>query len=124
MRSFVTKALLLACVAALLAAFPILAAANPDTFTGEIMDSQCAAMGSHDMMMDKGGMGKGTNPKATCTKECVKAGGKYVLFDAANKKVYQLSDQTKPEKFAGEKVKVTGTLDGETIKVASIAKGS
>ena len=43
-----------------------------------------------------------------------------VLADRANKKVCKLSDQSTPEKFAGEKVKVTGTLDGDTIKVASI----
>jgi Protein of unknown function (DUF5818) len=42
------------------------------------------------------------------------------------KKVYALDDQTKPEQFAGQKVKVTGTLDQttETIHVTSVAPGS
>ncbi len=47
-------------------------------------------------------------------------GSKYVLADTAAKKVYNLSDQEKPKQFAGEKVKVTGTLEGDTIKVTSI----
>jgi hypothetical protein len=53
-------------------------------------------------------------------------GGKYVLYDAASKKVYQLDDQTKPQQFAGQNVKITGTLDesSETIHVTDIAPGS
>jgi len=43
-----------------------------------------------------------------------------VLFDG--KEVYTLSDQRTPEKFAAQKVKVTGTLDAKTrtIQVESI----
>jgi hypothetical protein len=37
-----------------------------------------------------------------------------------NGKVYQLSDQKKPEQFAGQKVKVTGTLKGDMINVTGI----
>jgi hypothetical protein len=55
-----------------------------------------------------------------CTLECVKAGSKYVLADLASGKVYQLSDQKKPEELAGQKVKVTGTLKGDTIGVTAI----
>ena len=64
--------------------------------------------------------------KKMCTAKCVKAGGKYVLYNAAAKKVYALDDQTKPEQFAGQKVKVTGTLDEatETIHITTIAPGS
>ena len=35
-----------------------------------------------------------------------------MLYDG--KEVYTLSDQTTPEKFAGKKVTVTGTLDAKT----------
>lgn len=96
------------------------------TFTGEIMDSQCSAMGSHEEMLKKEGKA-GMDPNALeakkmCTQGCVKMGGKYVLYNAADKTVYELDDQTKPEKFAGEKVKVKGTLDGKIIKVRSISK--
>ncbi|MGH9711833.1 MAG: DUF5818 domain-containing protein [Candidatus Acidiferrales bacterium] len=106
------------------------AAAKDKAFTGEIFDSQCAKAGSHAMMLKKEGMGdKDPNDpmaKAMCTKNCVKMGGKYVLYNAATKKVYQLDDQTKPEQFAGQKVKVTGTLDKatETIHVTNIAPAS
>ena len=99
-----------------------LAAPKSQTFTGEIMDSQSANMGSHDMMMQK----EGIKTAKECTAGCIKMGGKYVLFDAASKTVYQLDDQTKPEKFAGEKVKVKGTLDKDTntIHVTGIQAGS
>jgi len=108
---------------------PAIAAAKDKTFAGEIMDSQCAKNGSHDEMLKKEGMEnmKG-DPKAKqmCTASCVKMGGKYVLFDAASKTVYQLDDQTKPEAFAGQKVNVKGTLDKatKTIHVTSITAGS
>jgi hypothetical protein len=97
-------------------------AAPSKTYTGEIMDSACAAMGSHEGMMK-------SNPKMTakdCTLGCVQHGAKFVLYDAATKTVYQLDEQTKPVQFAGAKVVVTGTLDEatKTIHVASIKAGS
>jgi len=58
---------------------PGLAAAKDKSFSGEIMDSQCAKNGSHEMMLKKEGMGdKDPNDpmvKAMCTKNCVKMGG-------------------------------------------------
>ena len=83
--------------------------AGTKTFVGNISDSMC---GLTHMMPGKS--------DKECTQECVKAGSKYVLADLAAKKVYQLSDQTKPEEFAGQKVKVTGTLKGDTIDVTAI----
>jgi hypothetical protein len=87
-------------------------------FTGEIMDSQCAAMGSHDQMMKP----EGAKDAKECTLKCVQGGGKFVLYDSANKTAYQLDDQEKPKQFAGQKVKVTGTADAasKTIHVESI----
>jgi type 1 fimbria pilin len=92
------------------------------SFKGEIMDSACAKMGSHDMMMKK----EGAKNAKECTLGCVKMGSKYVLFDSASKKVYELDDQTKPEQFAGDKVTVKGTLDKKTntIHVTDIQAGS
>ena len=116
-------------IAACLLVLPSLAAAKDRTFSGEIMDSQCAAAGSHAMMMAKEGMAGKENDamaKAMCTKSCVKMGGKYVLYDAATKTIYQLDDQSKPEQFAGQSVKITGTLDkaSKTIHVTNIEPGS
>ncbi len=106
------------------------AAPKARTFSGEIMDSQCAAMGSHEMMMKKEGMGD-KNPndpmaKKMCTNNCVKMGGKYVLYNGTKKVVYQLDDQTKPEQFAGQKVRVKGTYDKttKTIHVTDIQLAS
>jgi type 1 fimbria pilin len=86
------------------------AAPKARTFSGEIMDSACAKAGSHDAMMKKAGL---TTAKE-CTEACVKNGSKYVLFNKASKKIYELDDQTKPQEFAGDKVKVKGTLDAAT----------
>jgi hypothetical protein len=94
------------------------------------MDRECANNGSHAEMLKTEGMGNKhpSDPiaKKMCATKCTKAGGKYVLYNAAAKKVYALDDQTKPEQFAGQKVKVTGTLDQatETIHVTNIVPGS
>lgn len=103
--------------------------AKDQTFTGEIYDSQCAKNSSHAMMLAKEGMaGKENDPmaKTMCTKNCVKMGGKFVLFDAAKKTTYELDDQQKPADFAGQKVKVKGTYDKatKTIHVTSIEAAS
>jgi len=114
----------------LLLATLVFAAPKPKTeaFTGEIMDSQCAMNGSHAEMLKKEGMAdKDPNDamvKEMCTKNCIKMGGKYVLYDSVAKKVYQLDDQTKPEQFAGKSVKVTGTVSNDTIHVTNIEPGS
>jgi hypothetical protein len=87
-----------------------LGATKGRTFRGEIMDVQCAKMGSHDFMAKRFGL----KPGAECTRGCVKMGGKYALYDKATKTIDQLDDQKKPEAFAGEEVKVTGTYDKAT----------
>jgi len=82
-------------------------------FTGAITDSMCAAADHSRMRM-------GSND-AECAIACISAhGAKYVLYDG--KEAYTLSDQQTPEKFAGKKVTVTGTLDArtQTIQVDSI----
>ncbi len=93
------------------------------TFTGEIWDSDCAKMGSHEQMMK----GEGSKNAKECTLGCVSGmGSKFVLYDKAKKVIYQLSDQEKPREFAGQRVKVTGTYDSatKTIQVQSIEPAS
>jgi hypothetical protein len=91
-------------------AFAALAsAAAPKTYTGVITDEMCGK--DHAMMNVK--------PDSKCVAECVKAGSKYALI--VGDQVYGLSDQKAPEKFAAQKVTVTGTLEGKTIQVKSIA---
>jgi hypothetical protein len=95
----------------LLAAGLSLAAPGGDSakaFVGSIGDSMCGAKHMMPGESDK-----------DCTLGCVKEGAKYILIDPSGK-IYQLSDQKTPQKFAGAKVKVTGTLSGDTISVTSI----
>ncbi len=91
-------------------------------FKGEIMDDMCAKSGSHTDMQ-KMMKSMGTDAK-TCTVECVKMGGKYVLYDSASKTPYQLDPQDKAKDFAGQKVKVTGTSEDGTIHVKNIEPAS
>jgi hypothetical protein len=87
-----------------------LAAGASRTFTGVITDTMCGADHSH----------MGIKPDSKCVRECVRSGSKYALWDG--KKLYTLSDQQTPEKFAAEKVRITGTLFEKTgiIKVDKI----
>ena len=114
------KTLALGVLAFLFVASVATAAPEGKSYSGEIMDSQCAQMGSHDAMMKSM---SAANAK-DCTEQCVKMGGKYVLFDAAHKTTYQLDDQKKPAKFAGQKVTVTGSLNGKILHVEKIAPAS
>ena len=88
------------------------------TFTGELTDSICAKSGSHHEMMAK--MQSMGRDKETCTKQCARIGAKFVLFDEASKRVYSLDDQAKPQQFAGRRVRVKGTLDGDKIRVTEV----
>jgi hypothetical protein len=92
--------------------------ADAQTFSGEIMDSLCAKDGTHEKMMDEmKSMGRDKN---TCTIKCAQLGSKYVLFDADRKTVYVLDDQDKAGAFAGQRVRVLGTLAKNKIKVENI----
>ncbi|HVW86511.1 MAG TPA: hypothetical protein VHB50_17615 [Bryobacteraceae bacterium] len=88
------------------------AAGAEQTFTGVITDSMCGA--NHRMMK--------ITPDAKCARECVKSGQnvKFALIDGPN--VYKLSDQATPAQFAGQRVKVLGTLFPKTgiIRVQKI----
>jgi len=82
-------------------------------FTGTVTDGMCP-LADHSRMR----MG---STDAECAIACASShGSAYVLYDG--KDLYGLSDQQTPEKFAGKKVTVTGTLDAKTrmIHVDSI----
>lgn len=86
------------------AAGMLMASSGQTTFTGVITDTMCGT--KHHM---------GITPDAKCVRECVKMDPKkwkYAL--AAGDKLYVLSDQQTPEKFAAQKVTVTGTLNEKT----------
>jgi hypothetical protein len=96
-----------------LGAVAALAAPPRQSFTGVITDSMCEK-GDHS------GMRMGPTD-AECTKACVDIhGASYVLYDGRD--TYTLSDQKTPERFAGKRVTVNGTLDAKTktIHVESV----
>jgi hypothetical protein len=102
-------------VAGLLGLAALAPAQRAQTFAGTITDDMCANTAGHSTMR----MG---STDAECTKACVAAhGASYVLFNGTD--VWVLSDQKTPERFAGQRVTVAGTLDAKTktIRVESIS---
>lgn len=95
----------------ILGAALLAAADHPQTFTGVITDTMCGA--KHAM---------GITPDDKCVRECVRMDSKTKYALLVGKDVYVLSDQQTPEKFAAQKVTVTGTLFEKTkvIKVDKI----
>jgi hypothetical protein len=86
-------------------------AAGKQTFTGEVGDAMC---GRKHM--------EGT--AADCTRTCVGKGSKFALV--VGEKIYILDTADKAalatlDKQAGKNATVTGTLDGDTITVSSVA---
>jgi hypothetical protein len=86
---------------------------KPQTFSGQVSDAMCGA--------------KHMGSAADCTRGCVKKGSKYALV--VGDKVYTLEAADKAsldtlDKLAGEKAKVTGVANGDSIAVKSVAAGS
>jgi len=75
------------------------------TWTGYISDSKC-------------GPKKAGDAHADCAVKCVKEGADPILV--VGKKSYKIADKTKVMDFVGKKVKVTGTVDGDTVTIEKI----
>ena len=83
--------------------------AAPKTLTGIVSDSMC---GAHHMVKDKS--------PADCARMCVKQGQKYALV--VGQKVYTLQGHEDDlDKLAGQRVTVKGTVNGDTVDVASVS---
>lgn len=86
--------------------------AATQTLEGVISDSMC---GKKHMMPGKS--------DAECTKECVKAGAKYVLV--VGDKIFTLNGKPAViEQFAGKHVQVKGDVKQSTIDVSDIHEAS
>jgi hypothetical protein len=109
---YLLKSLCCVAVATGLAGF---ATAANQTWTGQISDSMCGA--SHAKMI---AMHKNLNDRS-CTLGCVSHGAKYVFVTDGN--VYKIANQdfAALQKGAGETVRLTGDLEGDTITVSKIA---
>ncbi|HYA25832.1 MAG TPA: hypothetical protein VEF05_16835 [Terriglobales bacterium] len=80
-----------------------------ETFSGLVTDDRCGAR--HDMGSDKS--------PAECAKACVHNGAKYALVDGD--KIYTLEGNSEElATAAGLRVRVVGSLNGDTIQVSSI----
>ena len=106
-------------LAAAFLAFWILTGNTPagEVFSGEIMDTQCAlnvhsTNSRHDDLI-KTRSSYGDTPEE-CTRICVKNGGKYVLLDVVNKKVYRIENQSEVADYAGKEVRIRGIYDKDT----------
>jgi hypothetical protein len=87
------------------------AAGTQGTWTGWVTDEHCGAKGAS------------ADHKA-CAEKCAGNGSKLVFYNNADKKIYNLDKQDVAKANLGQEVKVTGELDGKSIKVASIAPAS
>jgi hypothetical protein len=76
-------------------------------WSGTISDSKCGA--AHADASEK---------SMKCVQGCVKGGQQPVLVSEG--KVYKIADASKVADHLGHKVVVTGDLDGDTIKVATV----
>jgi hypothetical protein len=97
-----------------LLAIAALAQPAPKVFTGTITDSMCRNADHAPMRMGP--------TDAECAKACAEEhDATFVLYDG--KQAYELIDQKAAGKFAGQKVRVTGTVDAKTkaIHVTSMA---
>jgi hypothetical protein len=84
------------------------AAGTQGTWTGWVTDEHCGAKGAS------------ADHKA-CAEKCLAKGGKLVFYNSADKKIYSLDKQDVAKANIGQEVKVTGEVDGKSIKVDSIA---
>jgi hypothetical protein len=91
-------------------------AASAETLTGKISDAMCGK--SHDTMTEHG---KKMTDKQ-CTVACVDHGSEYVFV--SGDRVLKVSNQDFAglRQFAGDTVKLTGDVRGDTIAVAKIEK--
>jgi Protein of unknown function (DUF5818) len=75
-------------------------------WTGTIMDTKCSG-------------NKAMRENAACAARCIKGGDPAVLV-TDDGTIYKIADQAKVVEHAGHKVTITGTMDGDTIKVDSV----
>lgn len=93
----------------LLSGSVLLSAANAAEMTGWISDSSCGA-----------GNASSKESARSCAERCIKSGAAPVFVSEADQKVYKLSDATKASAHLKGKVKVSGTVKGDTLTITDI----
>lgn len=77
--------------------------------TGWISDSNCGA-----------GNASSEASSRSCAERCIKGGAAPVFVTEGDKKVYKIADSGKAIQHLKGKVKVTGTLKGDTLTITDI----
>jgi hypothetical protein len=78
------------------------------TYQGVVTDSRCGARHMKNSRL---------NP-TECARLCVRQGASYVLVDG-NRRYKLVGSGEALEKFAGQRIRISGTRQGETIQVSS-----
>jgi hypothetical protein len=97
----------LALLSLLLAPVAATAAAAAGSWNGWITDEACGAKGANAA-------------HKACAEKCIEKGGKLVLYNNADKKLYKLDKQDVAKQHIGHEVTVKGKADGQSIAVDSI----
>src|SRR5262249_250378 len=87
--------------------------ATPDVvpgglYEGMVTDSRCGARHLRNSRLSS----------AECARQCVREGASYVLVDG-NRRYKLVGSQSELAKYAGQRIRVSGTRQGETIQVSS-----
>ena len=103
MKKFVLAAFLVASVGSV--------AALADQLTGYVSESGCGA--KHSTV-------SAANTK--CVDACIKKGSDPVLVSEGKVMKFDADSKEKAKAFAGQNVKIDGTMDGDVVKISSIDK--
>ena len=101
------KFLFASVIATSLCAFSAIA----DDMTGYVSDAHCGA--HHDKVSD-------ANSK--CIDKCLGGGSDPVLVSNGKVMKFDTDSKDKAKAFAGQNVKIDGTMDGDMVKINSISK--
>jgi hypothetical protein len=82
-----------------------------EAMTGYISDAHCGA--AHSSV---------TAANTKCVDGCMKKGGDPVLVSDGKVIKFDADSATKAKAFAGQSVKIDGTMDGDVLKITSIDK--
>jgi hypothetical protein len=84
-----------------------------ETFEGILTDSRCGAKHSAKVGLSA----------ADCTRVCVHAGEHFALVDGENTYILN-GEPARLKRMAGERVRIAGNLNGNTIEVVSVAEAN
>src|SRR5262245_33669362 len=76
-------------------------------WTGWVTEDQCGAKGAKAEHKD-------------CAMKCLEGGGKLAFYNSADQKIYNLDNQDLAKEHLGHEVKVSGEVEGDSIKVSGI----